>query len=409
MTTFSYTARKGKDSSNLVNGEVEAKDKESAIALLRTRNLTPIILKQKKSLKLNLFKGVGKAKETEVVLFTRQLSAMISAGIPILRSLQSLKNHAKTEAFRKILNEISEEVESGKPLSKAMESHPKTFNSIYVNMVRAGEAAGILDDVLKQLTIQQEKALTVKRRVKGAMTYPLVLIVITTIAFFGLMLFVVPRVAKVIQDIGGPDAELPAITQIMLGISHFMVSYWYILFALIGGSVYFLIKFIKTSRGKGFLSRIALKIPVIKEVVKKLATVRFSRTYTSLISVGVPVIESLDITSKAVGNLVYEKSIIDISERVKNGEQLSEAITHYQHLYPDMLVQILSVGEETGKTDEILHRVSDYYEEEFDVAIGSLSSIIEPLMIIFVGAMVGMIALSVMLPIMTLSSSIKQT
>lgn len=406
MATFIYTAKKSKSSKELVHGEIEARDKAAAIDSLADSNLVPITLSEKKTKKKLFSFGVKKVKDSELVLFTRQLSSMIGAGLPLVKSLRSLQDNTETDTFKKILRKVGNDVESGQQFSDALARHPETFDSIYINMVRAGETAGILEDILKRLASQQEKSLSIKRKVKSAMVYPVILITIASIAFLGLMIFVVPRIGATIKDLGGPNAQLPAITQVMLAISHFIVNYWYILLAIIGGGLYMFNNFKKTDKGRDFMSRVMLKAPAINKVTKKLASARFARTYASLIAVGVPVIESINITSKAIGNSIYERTLAEISGRVKNGELLSDSMSKHEDLFPDMLIQILRVGEETGATDEILVKIADYYEEEFDVAIDGLSSILEPMMIIFVGAIVGLIAVSVMLPIMTMSNSI---
>ncbi|HEX6416288.1 MAG TPA: type II secretion system F family protein, partial [Candidatus Saccharimonadales bacterium] len=298
------------------------------------------------------------------------------------------------------------DVEDGAQLADALAKYPGTFSDVYVNMVRAGEAAGILDEILKRLAIQQEKNSTIRKKVKSAMTYPMVLVVITILAFFGLMLFVIPQIGKILQDLGGPDAELPALTQGMLGISGFMTNYWFIVFPLIIGGVFLLLRYLKTPKGKAIFHRFILKLPGIKSIVTKVAVARFARTFSALMGAGVAVLEALNVTAHAVGNVVYEQSLIDAAEEVKNGATLSSVIEKNE-LFPAIVAQMLAVGEETGQTDTVLVKVADFYEEEVDVAIDGLSSIIEPVMILVMGSMVGLIAASVMGPIASLSQNIK--
>jgi type IV pilus assembly protein PilC len=273
-------------------------------------------------------------------------------------------------------------------------------------MVRAGEAAGILDEILKRLAMQQEKNATIRKKVKSAMTYPTVLIVITILAFFGLMLFVIPQIGKILQDLGGPDAELPMLTQVMLGISGFMTTYWYILLPVAIGGIVLLMRWIKTPAGKAIFHHFVLKIPGIKTIVTKVAIARFARTFAALMGAGVAVLEALNVTAHAVGNVVYEKALTDAAEAVKNGDTLSSVIEK-NALFPAIVAQMLAVGEETGQTDVVLVKVADFYEEEVDVAIEGLSSIIEPVMIVVMGSMVGLIAASVMGPIAGLAQNIK--
>ena len=409
MATFNYTATNAQN--HTITGSLEAADRSSVIAALAKQNLRPISIKDGSSSKnqfsLNDLLGGNKVKADDIVMFTRQLSAMISAGVPILRALTSLGDHAESPALKKIIGNVVKDVQGGSPLADALGKYPNTFSDVYVNMVRAGEAAGILDDILKRLALQQEKNAAIRKKVKSAMTYPMVLIFITILAFFGLMIFVIPMIGKTIKDLAGPDASLPVITQIMLGISGFMISYWYILLPLLIGAVIVLLRYLKTPIGKAQFHHIILKLPGIKTIIRKLAVARFARTFSALMGAGVAVLEALDVTARAIGNTVYEKALKDAAEQVKNGKQLSEIIEADTELWPAIVAQMLSVGEETGQTDTVLVKVADFYEEEVDVAIDGLSSIIEPVMIVVMGGMVGLIAASVMSPIAGLANQIK--
>lgn len=409
MPKFIYIATNSQNKS--ITGTIEASDKAAAVSALSKQNLRPISVKEgssskKGSIELGGFFSSKKVKSDDLVMFTRQLSAMVSAGVPLLRALNSLHQHTESDGLKKLLTTIIKDVEDGAPLADALSKYPDTFSDVYVNMVRAGEAAGILDEILKRLAIQQEKNSTIRKKVKSAMTYPMVLVVITILAFFGLMLFVIPQIGKILQDLGGPDAQLPALTQAMLGISGFMTSYWYIVFPAIGGGVYLLLRYIKTPKGKNQFHHLILKIPGIKSIVTKVAVARFARTFSALMGAGVAVLEALNVTARAVGNSVYEKALQDAAEDVKNGATLS-SIIEKNDLFPAIVAQMLAVGEETGQTDTVLVKVADFYEEEVDVAIDGLSSIIEPVMILLMGSMVGLIAASVMGPIASLSQNIK--
>lgn len=403
MALFSYQATDQKG--NLISGEVEANDRSAVIKTLTSRNLRPSVVRETKAKKSFSFGG-NKVKSDHIVIFTRELSAMVSAGVPLLRALRSLHDHTESPGLKKILDTVIRDVEAGAPLGDALDKHPNTFSSVYVNMVRAGEAAGILDDILKRLATQQEKNATMRKKIKSAMTYPMVLVFITILAFFGLMLFVIPQIGKIIQDLGGPEAKLPLLTTVMLGISGFMVRFWFILIPLFAFGVFMLLRFLKTPKGKFLLHTVTLKIPGIKGIVMKVAVARFARTFSALIGAGVAVLEALDVTAHAVGNVLYEQALLDAAKEVKEGAQLS-TIIEKNPLFPAIVPQMLSVGEETGQTDTVLVKVADFYEEEVDVAIEGLSSIIEPVMIVFMGGMVGLIAASVMLPIAGLSSQIQ--
>lgn len=406
MPKYLYIAIDAKGKS--IQGQVEMTDRSAVLAALTKQGLRPISVREgatKATLSLNFF-GANKVKINDLVMFTRQLSAMVSAGVPLLRALTSLESHSESPALKRILGGVIKDVESGAPLADALEKYPNAFNDIYVNMTRAGEAAGILDDILKRLAIQQEKSASLRKKIKGAMTYPLVLVAITILAFFGLMLFVIPQIGNIIKDMGGPDAELPLITQIMLGISAAIISYWYIILPIVGAAIYMLIRYIKTPIGKRIFHTLILKMPGVNALIQKVAVARFTRTFSALMGAGVAVLEALSVTSRSVGNVLYEEAIVQAADAVKNGKQLSEAIEN-NPLFPAIVAQMLAVGEETGQTDTVLIKVAEFYDEEVDVAIDSISSIIEPVMIVFMGGMVGLIAASVMMPIAGLSQSIQ--
>lgn len=409
MPTFHYIATNVQNKS--ITGTVDASDKSAAISTLTKQGLRPVSLKEsgsaaKSSFSFGDFLGGNKVKSDDLVMFTRQLSAMVSAGVPLLRALNSLQNHSESPALKKIVGAITKDVEAGSALADTLEKYPNTFSDVYVNMVRAGEAAGILDEILKRLAMQQEKNATIRKKIKSAMTYPTVLIVITILAFFGLMLFVIPQIGKILLDLGGPDAKLPPLTIGMLAISSFMTHYWYIVLPAIIGGVVLLLRWIKTPGGKAIFHRFVLKIPGIKTIITKVAVARFARTFAALMGAGVAVLEALNVTARAVGNVVYEKALTDAAEAVKNGDTLSSVIEKNE-LFPAIVAQMLAVGEETGQTDVVLVKVADFYEEEVDVAIEGLSSIIEPVMIVVMGSMVGLIAASVMGPIAGLAQNIK--
>lgn len=409
MARFSYVAADAQN--NTVKGKTDLPDRSAVIAALAKQNLRPISIRKLKDKKGGFdFEHMlesTKVKKDHLVAFTRQLSAMISAGVPLLRSLTSIEKHAEDKALKKILGAVVKDVEGGQPLGEALSKHPDTFDDIYVNMVRAGESAGILDDILKRLASQQEKSAAIRKKIRSAMAYPMVLVFITVVAFFGLMLFVVPQIGKILMDLGGPDAELPPITVFMLGASSFITSYWYILFPVLIGGIVGLVTYVRKSpKGKRKYHALLLKIPAVKMIVKKISVARFARTFSALMGAGVAVLEALDVTSRAIGNVLYEETLKQAAVEVKNGKSLSSVIEK-SDLFPSIVAQMLAVGEETGQTDTVLIKVADFYEEEVDLAIESVSSIIEPVMIVVMGGMVGLIAASVMTPIAQLSQNIQ--
>ncbi|MEI6850586.1 MAG: type II secretion system F family protein [Candidatus Saccharibacteria bacterium] len=409
MPIFTYVAVD--DKGKTVNGTVDLSERAVVIETLTKQGLRPVSIKESKKKTTgtdykNLF-GANKVKSDQLVMFTRQLSAMVGAGVPILRALTALSDHvADSPALRKILIGVIHSVEGGSTFGDALAKYPNTFNDIYVNMVRAGEAAGILEDILKRLAAQQEKSMSMRKKIKSAMAYPVVLLFITVAAFFGLMLFIIPQIGKIMTDLGGADAKLPALTQIMIDASSFMVNYWYIIIAVIVAISFGLITYIKTEKGRYQFHYTLLKTPIIKKIIMKIAVAHFARTFSALIEAGVAVLEALDVTSRAVGNAVFEKALVETEEKVKNGKTLSSVIAA-NPLFPPIVSQMLLVGEETGQTDKVFVKVADFYEEEVDDAIAGISSIIEPAMIVVMGSMVGLIAAAVMLPIAGLSQNIK--
>jgi type IV pilus assembly protein PilC len=394
-----------------VNGKADQPDRAAVIEALTKQNLRPVSIKELRfrpgiHIDLQHLFEANKVKPDHLVVFTRQLSAMVGAGVPLLRSLTSLEKHAEDVALKKILGEVIKAVEAGSSLGDALSKHPDTFNDIYVNMVRAGEAAGILDDILKRLAYQQEKSSAIRKKIRSAMAYPMVLVTITVIAFFGLMLFVIPQIGKILTDLGGADAELPGITLFMLGVSHIITSYWWIIIPALGLGIFFLLRYIRTPGGKRRFDSLVLKIPGINSIIKKVAVARFARTFSALMGAGVAVLECLEVTARAVGNTLYTEALREAAKEVKNGKALS-AVIEKNELFPAIVGQMLAVGEETGQTDTVLVKVADFYEEEVDLAIEGISSIIEPAMIVLMGSMVGLIAASVMTPIAQLSQNVK--
>ena len=408
MGKYEYTAIN--KSNKTVSGTVDAADRNAATALLRQQDMKPLSIKAKKSgfdpnnIQIG-FLTKKKPKNKDLVVFTRQLSTMISAGVPLVRSLATLQQQTDNQTFKETIGKIGKEVESGKSFAEALEKFPDTFSEIYVNMVKAGEAGGILEEILNRLAFQQEKDASIRKKLKSAMTYPAVLLVITILAFFAIMIFVIPKIGEIITDLGGEDASLPVQTEVMLAISDFMINSWPIMIGgIVVGAVAFR-RYIKTPKGKVNWHRVLLKIPVVKTVVTKVAIARFARIFSSLMASGVAVLDAINITAEALGNKVIEKDLKDAAKEVTAGRQLSEPLAD-SSVFPPIVAQMMSVGEETGQTDTVLVKIADFYEEEVDALVDGMSSIIEPIMIAVMGGMVGLIAASVIGPISELSSSI---
>lgn len=401
MARFTYTAttKEGKT----IQGSTEAASKEALVALLAKQGLRPVIIKIDSG--RGGHKRAKKVKLKDLVIFTRQLSTMISAGVPLTRSLSTLQTQSDNKYFKQVIAGIMKDVEGGQSLGDSFAKYPNIFSEVYVNMVRAGEAGGILDEILKRLASQVEQDSSMRKKIKSAAMYPMVIFGITIVAFFGIMIFVIPKIGKILKDLGGEDAELPIYTQVMLGMSEFMQQYAFIIFPVLIGIIFLLRRYIKTPRGKYQLHSLLLRTPVLKTIIIKVAIARFARTFASLMSSGVTVLDALEVTGGAIGNKVIEAELKEAAKAVKNGKQLSEPLSASSH-FPPIVAQMLAIGEETGQIDTILVKVADFYEEEVETTIDGLSSLIEPLMIVVLGGMVGMIAASVMGPIASLSKNI---
>lgn len=407
MPLYKYIATPA-DLSKTINGVIEATDEKAALDLLRRQKLRPLGISSTndKPAAMKLFFSSGQVKSSDLVAFTRQLSAMVGAGVPLLRALGSLQQHSGSAVFKDILSSVIKDVQAGSTLADTLGKHPETFSSVYVNMVRAGENAGILDEILRRLALQQEKNASIKKKIRGAMAYPITILLVTIVAFFGLMLFVVPQIGKVISDLGGGSVELPLLTRIMLGLSSFVASWWFILIPGVVVAIYLLFRYLKRPSGRRNLDLISLKIPAVNNVVRKVVVARFSRTFAALSSAGLPILQAMTVTAHALGNSVYENSLLQAAERVKGGELLSKIIEE-DSLYPPIVSQMLAVGEETGETEAILVKVAEFYEEEVDVALNGITSIIEPAVIVLLGGAVGLIAASVMGPIASLAQNVQ--
>jgi type IV pilus assembly protein PilC len=416
--TYKGTTKEGK----AVSGTAEVANRQALLALLHKQGVHPVLIEAGHGKKgVSLFGPPKKVKLADLVIFTRQLSTMISAGVPLARSLSALQNDSENPYMREVLSGITKDVESGIPLGDAFAKYPNVFSEVYVNMVKAGEEGGILDDILKRLATQVEQDASIRKKIKSAMMYPIVILSVTVIAFFGIMLFIVPKLGTILLSLGGPNAKLPIYTQILLDVSSFCAkptitqhlpipiinkipNLIFILIIIVVGVIY-LLRYIRTPEGKYKFHELLLRLPVVKTIILKVAIARFSRTFASLMGAGVSVLDALDVTGAALGNKVIEAELQAAAKEVKNGKQLSEPLARSKH-FPPIVAQMLMVGEETGQIDTVLVKIADFYEEEVSVLIDGLAAIIEPIMIVFLGAGVGLIAASVMGPIANLSKNI---
>jgi type IV pilus assembly protein PilC len=417
--TYKATTKEGKS----ISGTAEVASRQALIALLHKQSLQPVLIEAGNHTKhgLAIFAPPKKVKLVDLVIFTRQLSTMISAGVPLARSLSALQNDSENPYMRTVLGGVTKDVESGLALGEAFAKYPNVFSDVYVNMVRAGEEGGILDEILKRLATQVEQDASIRKKIKSAMMYPLVILCVTVVAFFGIMLFIVPKLGGILVSLGGPGAKLPIYTQVLLNISTFCAQptllrhapiplinklpNLILILIVVAIITVYLLRYIRTPAGKYRFHDLLLRTPVVKIIILKVAIARFSRTFASLMGAGVSVLDALDVTGAALGNKVIEAELQAAAQEVKNGKQLSEPLSRSKH-FPPIVAQMLMVGEETGQIDTVLVKIADFYEEEVSVLIDGLAAIIEPIMIIFMGAGVGLIAASVMGPIANLSKNI---
>ena len=387
------------------SGEMSATTREEVIALLRKKNITATVVteKTKKGI-LSNFALRGKVKDKDIVIFTRQFATMIDAGLPLVQALDILSSQVENKTLGKTLSQVKVDVESGATYADALKKHPRVFSELYVNMVAAGEAGGILDTILNRLAAYIEKAMKLKKKVKGAMVYPAVVTSIAVLVIAVIMIFVVPTFSKMFAQLGG---TLPLPTRIIINMSDFIAGIGGLLVAgAIVAFVVFLVQFRRTEKGKYITDRILLKLPIFGTLLNKVAVAKFTRTLGTLISSGVPILDGLDITAKTSGNKVIEYAIIDVRKGVVGGKTLAEPITKAQ-VFPPMVTHMIAVGESTGALDAMLSKIADFYDDEVDATVSNLTAMMEPILMVFLGGTVGFIVVAMYLPIFKLITLIK--
>ncbi len=407
MATYTYKALDPRGAS--ASGQVDGDTKAAVAASLRNKGLTVIDINEVKTslAKVDIFAGLQRIKAKDLTVFSRQFATMINSGLAMLRALTVLEQQTENKKLATVLGAVRGDVEAGISLSDALEKHPKAFSPLYINMVRAGEIGGILDGVLNRLASQLEKDDSIKRAVKSAMTYPIMIGSFAVVVLLGMVMFLIPVFAGIYKSLG--NAKLPELTRIMVFLSDQLKSWHGVLIAAaIVGAVLGLRKLKRTDKGREVWDRFKLHIPMgIGEVIRKIVVARFSRTLATLVSAGVPILQAIDITGKSAGNVVIEHAMDAVEISVKEGQTISEPLKGVG-VFPDMVVQMISVGEETGSLDSMLQKVADFYDDEVSAAVKSLTSIIEPIMMLAVGAMVGLVVISMYLPIFDMMNVVKQ-
>jgi type IV pilus assembly protein PilC len=403
MAAYAYSAINAEGLE--LKGEVHAPDLSAAREQLRIRGLLPDnLIEVPASGEESVRTTFKKIKPKTLQIFSRQFATMIEAGLNVVSSLVILEEQTDDPYFAHVIHEIRADVEGGLLLSQALARHPKIFSRLYIAMVEAGEAAGILDQVLDRVALQIEKDTQIRRRVKGAMMYPTMVLIFATIVLTGMLLFLVPFFGKVFATLGG---KLPTLTLYVVALSNFIQNDWYVILLAGGGGTYSFKRWKKTEHGRRNWDRFKLKLPMkIGDVVLKITMARFSRTFSTLVAAGVDIIKAIEITASTAGNWVVEDALIEARTKVHEGVPISQPLVE-NPVFPPMVSQMIKVGEETGELDKMLGKIADFYEEEVDASIQTLTSIIEPLMMIGVGLMVGVIIISMYLPMFKMLSLVK--
>ncbi len=389
-----------------LRGEMEASSKQAVISRLRAQRIQPVLgrIKEKgRGLDMEINISLGSpVSQKEIVVFTRQFATMIDAGLPLVQCLEILSNQADNKAFQKVLRAVKEDVEGGSTFAAALKKHPKVFNELYCNMVAAGEVGGILDTILKRLAAYMEKAVKLKSKIKGAMIYPSCIVSAAVLVTGILLVYVIPVFADLFHSFG---KALPAPTQFVINLSNFTINYiWYIIGGLVATVVAVILAY-KTERGKFAIHALLLKLPVFGELIRKSAVARFTRTLGTLVSSGVPILDALTITAKTSGNKIVERAVMKTRASISEGKTIAEPLIE-SSVFPPMVCQMIGVGETTGALDTMLQKIADFYEDEVDNSVANLTSLMEPIVILFLGVVIGGLVISMYLPIFKLGSVI---
>jgi type IV pilus assembly protein PilC len=398
MPTFTYTARDAKG--DLKTANIDAANREDVVQQLRRLRMNVVKVEEQSKTKQ---KTGGKISMRDIVIFTRQFSTMINSGLPLVQALDILSKQSESKALQAVTRQVVFDVESGHTVADALGKHPKAFSDLYVNMVAAGEAGGILDTILMRLATFMEKNDALVRKVKGAMIYPGVIMSVAAIAITVLLIFVIP----VFQDMfASVNLTLPLATRFVIGLSSALKTYWWAIGLGIGGGGYLLKKYYATPDGKLRVDRFLLHVPVLGDVLRKSAVSRFTRTLGTLISSGVSILDGLEITAKTAGNRVVQDAIMASRSSIAGGDTISAPLAK-SNVFPPMVISMISVGEQTGGLDEMLAKIADFYDEEVDAAVSGLLSLLEPIMIVFLGVVVGGMVVAMYLPIFDMVNAVQ--
>jgi type IV pilus assembly protein PilC len=395
MPVFAYAgkARGGKS----VTAEVSADTRDAAIDQLRSQGVTVTSIEEKKKKAADKKQSIS---DKDIVVFTRQFATMIGAGLPLVQCLEILSTQCDNKSFGRIIGEVKADVETGTTFADGLKKHPKVFSGLYANMVQAGEIGGALDVTLIRLAAQLEKAAKLKSQIKAAMVYPTAIMAVALIVVSVLLVFVIPIFAKMFADFGG---ALPAPTQFVMGVSEFMQSYIIYMIIAAGGGVWGLKRYYETKGGRYQIDKLMLKVPVAGDLIRKISVAQFTRTFGTLLQSGVPIMEGLEIVARIAGNIIVQNAIMEARTSVGEGKTLSEPLGK-TGVFPPMVVQMINVGEATGALDAMLGKIADFFDDEVDAAVSALTALLEPMLMVFLGTVIGFIVIAMYLPIFKMAS-----
>lgn len=397
-TTWVWKGRSPKG--EILSGEYEASAKQEVSEYLRKRRIIITSIKRKPRELAFAFARGGRIRVRDMSVFTRQFATMVNAGLPLVQCLDILSRQMEKPVFKQVVQQVMLDVEGGSTLAEGLGKHPKVYSELYTNMVAAGETGGILDTILTRLAAYLEKADALQRKVKGAMTYPSIVLFVAVGATVFMLLFVIPVFAKMFSDFGG---ELPAPTRIVMGLSNFLQSYWWALLGGVLGLAFAFKRYRATAAGRLRTDRLALRVPIIGDVLRKSSVARFTRTLGTLVGAGVPILQGLEITAKTAGNVVIQNAINRTHKSISQGDTIAEPLRE-SGVFPPMVVQMIGIGEQTGALDEMLNKIADFYDDEVDAAVEALTAAIEPIMIVVMGVMVGGMLVAMYLPMFKMAN-----
>ncbi|MBC7840311.1 MAG: type II secretion system F family protein [Nitrospiraceae bacterium] len=406
MATFAYVGRTR--SGAVKKGELSAKTRDEAVDQLRKQSVVVTSLEEKKSgtggFNVNLSFGSG-LTDKDLVVFTRQFGTMINAGLPLVQCLEILSTQSENKVLRETIGEVKTQVEAGSTFSDALRRHPKVFDDLYVNLVHAGEVGGLLDTILTRLAKYIEKAMKLKGQIKSAMIYPAAILGVAVVVIAVLMIWVIPIFAKMFNELSGGKMGLPGPTQLVIDISNMFTSYWWVMLIGTGAIIFGTKKYYSTPKGRMVIDKLLLKAPVFGDLIRKASVAKFTRTLGTLLASGVPLLDGMTICAKTAGNKVIEETLINARISISGGKTIADPLAA-SGVFPKMVTHMIAVGESTGALDAMLGKIADFYEDEVDQAVASLTSLLEPIMMVFLGIVIGFIVVAMYLPIFKMSEAI---